>query len=346
MRRNSPRSLILILTSLALLVTLVGGSWKVASAAFVIPTFEIVSVEADQTVTIRTYNFPANDTFNVRMNVMGTQGYGGYLVTTVNSGSGGTFTATYNIPNELKGLRQVAIRLESPTSGYYAFNWFWNNTTSGVPVTGPSLPAGVIPTFAITEVVADSTVTIKTANFPASDSFDVLMNYMGTRGVGGIKVDTISTGSGGVLAMTFDIPSQLKGQTQIAIRLQSPTSGYYAYNWFWNNTTTGVPVTGPVLPPGVVPSTTMLAVTRDVSVTVETNNFPANDTFEVYMGLYGTQGIGGTKVDTFDTGTGGSFRKTFAIPDGLKGQERIAIRLQSTTSGYYAYNWFWNNTYP
>jgi len=101
-----------------------------------------------------------------------------------------------------------------------------------------------------------------------------------------------------------------------------------------------------VLPPGVVPSTTMLAVTKDVSVTVETNNFPASDTFEVLMGEYGTQGVGGIKVDTFDTGAGGSFRRTFAIPASLAGKERIAIRLQSPTSGYYTYSWFWNISYP
>jgi hypothetical protein len=346
MRKNSLRTSILILASLALLITLLGGSWKASSAAFVIPTFEIVSVQVDNSVTIRTFNFPANDTFTVRMNVIGTRGVGGYQVTTVDSGSGGTFTATYNIPAELKGKRQIAIRLESAASGYYAYNWFWNDTSSGVPVTGPTLPPGVIPTFSITDVVVDGTVTIKTANFPANDTFDVLMNNMGTRGVGGTKVDTITTGSGGTLTMTFNIPDSMKGKRQIAIRLQSAASGYYAYNWFWNSTTSGVPVTGPVLPPGVVPSTTMLAVTKDVSVTVETNNFPASDTFEVLMGEYGTQGVGGIKVDTFDTGTGGSFRRTFAIPASLAGKERIAIRLQSPTSGYYTYSWFWNISYP
>jgi hypothetical protein len=39
---------------------------QVGSAA-VIPTFSIVSVVRDQTVTIRTNNFPANQTFTARM---------------------------------------------------------------------------------------------------------------------------------------------------------------------------------------------------------------------------------------------------------------------------------------
>ncbi len=61
---------------------------------------------------------------------------------------------------------------------------------------------------------------------------------MGTRGINGIQVDTIKSGNGGSFSATFTIPSALKGYKQIAIRLQSTTgSGYYAYNWFYNNTT-------------------------------------------------------------------------------------------------------------
>jgi hypothetical protein len=30
----------------------------------------------------------------------------------------------------------------------------------------------------------------------------------------------------------------------------------------------------------------------------------------------------------------------------LAGQGRIAIRLEATSGGYYAFNWFYNNTYP
>jgi hypothetical protein len=59
-----------------------------------------------------------------------------------------------------------------------------------------------------------------------------------------------------------------------------------------------------------------------------------------------TQGIGGTQVDTFNSGAGGSFSKTFTIPDYLKGQQQIAIRIYSPTTGYFAFNWFYNNTAP
>ena len=55
-----------------------------------IPTFSIVSVVSDKSVTVQTYNLPPNDKFDVTMGQMGTQGIGGYKVTTFDSGSGGS----------------------------------------------------------------------------------------------------------------------------------------------------------------------------------------------------------------------------------------------------------------
>jgi hypothetical protein len=93
------------------------------------PSFSIVSVVPDQSVTIKTYNLPANDSFNVTMGPMYTQGIGGYFVKTVNSGSGGSISYTFTIPSQLAGSYRISIRMQSPTSGYYAYNWFYNNTT-------------------------------------------------------------------------------------------------------------------------------------------------------------------------------------------------------------------------
>lgn len=345
MKGQRARSFVMVVASLLLVLTLAGGSLGKATAApeaccWVVPTFSIVSVKADETVTIRTYNFPAGDSFNVLMNYMGTRGVSGFHVDTVDSGSGGSIEWTFSIPNELKGLYQIAIRLESPYSGYYAFNWFYNNTT-GVP--DSSLPPGVIPTFSIASVDPDNTVTIKTNNFPADDTFNVLMNYMGTRGVGGIQVDTVNSGTGGSITWTFNIPNELKGLWQIAIRLESPTSGYYSYNWFYNTPST-IPPGG--LPPGVIPTFAITGVVHDSTVSVRTANLPPNDTFIVLMNYMGTRGVGGVQVATVDTGSGGTLDLTFNIPDYLKGQYQIAVRMQSPTSGYYAFNWFYNNTYP
>ncbi len=209
-----------------------------------IPTFSIQAVVKNKSVTIKTYNFPANDSFNALMNFMGTKGKNGFLVGTVDSGDGGTFTATFTIPSELKGQSQIAIRLQSNTgSGWFAYNWFFNSTTgtsggsgTGGGGSGTSGYSG-FPVFFIESVVRNSSVTIQTSNLPPHDTFKVLMGPMGTKGVNGTFVTSVGSGSGGTKTYTFSIPSNLKGRKQISIRMQSTTgSGYFAYNWFFNNT--------------------------------------------------------------------------------------------------------------
>jgi LysM repeat protein len=100
------------------------------SASSVIPTFSINSVVKNQTVTIQTYNFPANKTFDVLMDRIGTQAIYGIPAGSVNTNAGGSFVVTFQIPAALKGLNQIAIRLEaSDSSGFFAYNWFYNQTT-------------------------------------------------------------------------------------------------------------------------------------------------------------------------------------------------------------------------
>jgi hypothetical protein len=314
-----------------------------------IPTFSIVSVVADTSVTIKTYNFPAHDTFTVRMGAYGTYGSGGIIVTSTDSGPGGSFVATYNIPASLKGAATIAIRLESPTSGYYAYNWFYNAVSSTSSSSATTSGYSGYPYFYIQSVVKDASVTIKTYNFPAHDSFTVRMGAYGTYGKGGTVVATTDSGTGGSFTATYNIPSGLQGSYRIAIRLESSASGYYAYNWFYNNTAPAPsPTPGPTPTPvprySGYPTFRIVSVVNDTTVTIKTKNFPAHDSFKVTMGVYGSLGIGGTVVATTDSGTGGSFTVTYNIPTGLKGLYRIAIRLQSPTTGYYAYNWFFNNT--
>jgi 3-methyladenine DNA glycosylase Tag len=303
-----------------------------------IPTFTIVSVITDQKVTILTYNFPANYDFQVRMGAYGTEGVGGTLVATTNSGTGGAFQATYAIPAVLQGSQRIAILLQSTTGGFYAYNWFWNNTaastTTGTVYTG-------FPTFTISSVVVDSTVTLAMVNLPAAYTFNVTMGAYGTLGIGGTQVATFSSGAGGSLSATYNIPASLVGSQRIAIRIDSTTGGFFAYNWFWNNTSTSTP--GGTVYTGI-PTFTITSVVVDSTVTISAVNFPANYTFNVLMGAYGTLAIGGTQVANFNSGAGGNFTATYTIPASLVGSQRIAIRMDSTTGGFFAYNWFWNNT--
>lgn len=318
--------------------------------ASAIPTFSIVSVVEDSQVTIKTYNFPKDMDFKVTMGKYGTKGIGGILVTTTNSGEGGSLTLTYDVPADLKGLDRVAIRLEATGGVYYAFNWFWNNTSevsSGEVSSGSTSGYSGIPTFSIVSVEEDDKVTIKTNNFPKDVDFNVLMGKYGTKGIGGILVTTTDSGDGGSLTLTYDVPEGLKGLDRIAIRLEATSGGYYAFNWFWNNDSAAIVTPAPVIPGySGIPTFFITAVVSDDTVTIKTNNFPKDVEFQVLMGKYGTKGINGILVTTTDSGDGGTLTLTYDVPEGLKGLDRIAIRLQATSGGYYAYNWFWNNTYP
>ncbi len=89
-------------------------------------------------MTILTNNFPPNDTFTVTMGKFGTLGIGGVVVESTNSGAGGSFEVTYAFLQELTDLSQIAIRLQSPTTGYFAYNWFFNNTADSYPNPQPT----------------------------------------------------------------------------------------------------------------------------------------------------------------------------------------------------------------
>lgn len=347
LRGNSPRTAfrwgLQWIVVLALVASLFLSPVQLAKAS-TIPTFSIVAVTTDTSVTIQTYNFPANQIFTVRMGAYGTLGIGGIVVDQTNSGAGGSFQETYTIPAALKGSQRIAIRLDSP-QGFFAYNWFWN-AASTVPTAIPGTGYTGIPTFNIQAVARDQNVTVLTNNYPANQTFTVRMGAIGTRGVGGIVVGTVNSGAGGAFQATFDIPAALAGSTQIAIRMDSP-AGFFAYNWFWNNSTNPTAGPSPTVIPGTgysgFPTFSIQAVVRDQSVTILTNNVPPNQTFTVRMGAMGTRGIGGIVVGTTDSGAGGSYTATYSIPAALAGSTQIAIRMDSNL-GFFAYNWFWNNT--
>src|SRR4030042_3875554 len=215
-----------------------------ASLSLLHPYFNIQEVVKDQTVSIQVFNFPANDTFRVTMGYYGSYGLDGVVVGFTDSGNGGSFIATYTIPSTLAGSERIAIRLQSPTSGYFAYNWFWNNPASA-PITTPIPGYSGFPTFSIKSVVNNQSVTILTKNFPPNDTFTVTMGKFGTLGIGGTVVENTKSGEGGSFEVTYAIPGKLVDLDKVAIRLQSPTTGYFAYNWFYNTTAEVTPTAQP-----------------------------------------------------------------------------------------------------
>ena len=340
-------------------------------AAQAIPTISIVGVVEDQSVTIETHNFPANLTFVARMGPIGTRAINGTKVGEFDSGKGGRFQKTFNIPNSLKGSRQIAIRTDSTAGGFFSYNWFYNSTQGSGPTNTPGptrTPRPTqepgysgIPTFRIIAVDRNQTVTVKTNNFPPGKRWVVRMGPIGTRGINGYRIESFDSTEGGNFERTFDIPAALAGSAQIAIRMDATTGGWFAFNWFFNtnagpvatNTPGPSPTPGPTRTPRPtktpvytgIPTFSISSVVRDKTVTIHTKNFPRDMEFTVLMGAMGTRGVNGIEVKTINSGAGGAFDATYDIPAALHGSHQIAIRLESN-SGYFAYNWFYNNTYP
>lgn len=289
----------------------------------VVPTFTIENVVVDGSVSILAQNFPPNQDFVVTMGPIGTLGINGTPVAVTNSGLFGAFSATYPIPPNLVGARQIAIRLQSP-QGYYSYNWFWNNLTEPAPVP--------IPTISIDSVVVNETVTIRTHNFPPDMTFLVTMGHMGTLGINGTPVGTLYSGAGGEMTATFPIPVLLKGLERIAIRTQG--NPFYSYNWFDNQTE-----------PLPTPTFVICGVLRDDAVVIRTDpTFPANRDFVVMMNYMGTLGIDGYAVGGFNSGPTGVTSAMFTIPSGLRGLDQIQIRAEEVGGPFYSYNYFDNQT--
>lgn len=235
------------------------GSFLLTSAAYAqvaYPTFSIVSVTANESVTIQAINLPPNTDFAFKMGAFGTQGLSGDIIVVQNSGDGGTQEFTVEIPEAVQGLSAIAIRMDNFYLGYFAYNWFYNSSTGSAPAdpatpapatptpapADPATPAPPVytgfPTFSVTAVQRNETVTIMTNNFPANTEFTIRMHYMGTQGIGGQVIETIDSEEGGVQVLTFEIPATYANQAQIAIRMENAASGLYAFNWFYNYTAT------------------------------------------------------------------------------------------------------------
>jgi hypothetical protein len=198
--------------------------------------------------------------------------------------------------------------------------------------------AAAVPTITILSVKAGESVTIKATNLPSNREFTARMDVMGDYALGGTVVGANNSGSGSFTA-TYTIPSDLKDETRLAIRIDTP-SGWFSYNWF-DNQTTGVTPTPTPSTGGGKPFLTILGVEKDESVTVQASRFPANQTFTIRVGPFYSFFKNYVVVGSIKSSSSGSFTFSVALPENVKGVELVTIRLDSG-SGAYAFNAFTN----
>lgn len=361
----SYKNLVLGIVMLSLLASMAGFTFQPAAAssaaqstssqALETLSLTVVSVEKGKSVTIQVVNMPAYKEFRVRMNKIGTQGVGGTIAGTVKTGKDGSVTARLPIPSLYKDLSLVAIRIEATDStGYYAYNWFTNNTSgsSSSTSTGSSSSPSTTVTgsgkISIVSVEEDVDVTITAKYLAANRLHTVWFDWRNQKGIiNSLKAGTVKSDSSGSLKATIKMPVGIHDRREVGIRLVDGFSTSAAL-WFLNVTSDDG--TGGSSPSGSdkgIPYFVIQSVKEDDSVTIKAYNFPTKKEFVVRMGKMGTEGVDGTKVETFKTGKDASFTATFDIPSKLWNRDQIAIRIEAADgSGYYAYNWFYNTTTP
>lgn len=334
-----------IFAALAALAVLVSVFPTPVQAA-ALPTFSILSVKADDSVTILTYNFPAYTLFTVRMDVVGNAAVNGIVVTQTNTGAGGSFQETYRIPAELRGKSQVAIRLESPSTGYFAYNWFNNNTSSTIPGTGttnnPSNPAFAPkgPYLRIVGVDANKSVTMDAFNLPTYTDFKVRVGPFYNFWKGSEIVATINTGAHSDFRFTVNLPGSTHDVSWVSVRIDSTSGGYYAYNAFKNvdaSISTPVPTGG---------STPVVTGACSVTASSPSSSIAKNAEFDARWTVKNTSDtkwelgqvdykyLSGTKMHKYNN--------LYDLPKTVKPGESITIIVDMVApqySGWYSTSW-------
>ncbi|HZW05182.1 MAG TPA: NBR1-Ig-like domain-containing protein [Anaerolineaceae bacterium] len=330
----------LLLTALALVAMMLPQPVQAAAGASV----EIVSVKADESVTIRAKNFPANHTITVRMDVSGNAGINGIVVGESNSGSTGSFEATYKIPAELKGVKTISIRLEGSLN-WLAYNWFNNQTGQTSQTAGPTPVAGsavVGPSVKVTAVEKNERITVSVAGFPANVNFRVRVGPFYTFSRNYAVTQTVNSGKGGSFQFNVELPSMVKDTDLVAIRLDSIDSAtkYFAYNAFKNETSGTIGSTTTTAGPVVAnacelvstgPSNKTMPVRFDFDVTWKIKNTSGKD-WNLEQVDY--KFVSGTELQKFG--------KVFDLPKTVKNGETIELRvdmLAPSNTGVYTTNW-------
>jgi hypothetical protein len=280
----------------------------------------VQSVVSDALVHVETVNFPANETYTVRMGAAGTQGIGGSVVANFDTNDQpASGFHIFEIPTNLKGITSIDLRIDT-ADGLVGVATFTNHSSEMASVAG----VGGIPTINVTSVVMNSMVTVAMNNLPASTTFDVRMGAAGTQGIAGNSTAKFDSGDGGSAIHTFDIPVSLIGSDQIDIRIEAP-GGFFAYTTFTNQNTVN-----PNLGVGGLSNIVVNSVIGNAYVAVTTQNLPANVTYRVRIGPAGGQGNDGSVVANFGSGeNGGSSIHIFEIPTSLYGSEKLDLRIDA-----------------
>jgi hypothetical protein len=192
---------------------------------------EVIGVKANDYIVVQANNFPANQNFKIRIGTFKNFSKDYVVAGNVNSGKGGSFQFSVDLPTMQKDVDLFTIRLDSPEKNY-AYNVF-KNITSGVstPTTGTTTP---IPTSGTCQIIS---ISPSTALSTRAD-FDAVWNVKNTSGknweLTQVDYKFISGSQLQKYEKLYDLPVTVKPGETIKIRvdmLAPTTTGIYATNW-------------------------------------------------------------------------------------------------------------------
>ena len=204
----------------------VSAARNAAHSAEVMLTFDVVEVKADESVTIRTRNFPVRTAFTVLMDVVGKQAKNGKPAGEFNSEKGGEMEFTYPIPDALKGKRILAIRVESK-DGYLATNWFINEDLAYRSKDGKQKPE-----LTFSSVKKNTSARVEGKNFPPNKTFSVRVGPFHTFYRDYQSLQSVKSDSSGNIRFDLDFTRVKKDAEAIMVRLDG--AGVTASNNFLN----------------------------------------------------------------------------------------------------------------
>ncbi len=108
---------------------------QVATVSSAKLSISIVGVDKNRVITVQARDFPANQTFKIRVGPF-VGFFKNYVeVGTINSGTGGDFKFNVNLPDKVRDVDKITVRLDSTSTGVYAYNVFTNTTSGSISTT-------------------------------------------------------------------------------------------------------------------------------------------------------------------------------------------------------------------
>jgi len=199
------------------------------------------------------------------------------------------------------------------------------------------------PLFDVVNVQRDESIVIMTNNLPPNQRYLISMEGVGTTKKSKLESSLISSESGGRDVLRMKIPQSFFGEPDIKVVIKDIDSGCYSLQSIQNSDFLSTSFDKFISYSGY-PYFYVKNVVKDDNVSIIPSHFPPNEAFIVRMDSEKNSGIEGKIVDTVISDAHGNLSDTmFLIPDILIGENIIAIRLESLTSGYYSNNWFYND---